>query len=83
VFLSTSDGTLPERSGIYAGVENEAFLTISRILKKPELLHAVRKSLDRTYYYMEPNGDLVTTDSRRQDQYIGKRIYPIILFSGI
>ena len=27
-----------------------------------------------TYYYMEPNGDLVTTDSRRQDQYMSKSI---------
>jgi hypothetical protein len=69
-----SDGHYPERSRLYAGVENEAFITMSRLLNKPELLNAVRRNLNTTYYYMEPNGDLVTTDSRRQDQYIGKTI---------
>jgi hypothetical protein len=69
-----SDGHYPERSGLYAGVENTSLITIARLLNKPSLLDHVRKNLDMTWYYMEPNGDLVTTDSRRQDQYIGKRI---------
>jgi hypothetical protein len=69
-----SDGHYPERSRLYAGVENEAFITMGRLLNKPELFEAVRKNLDTTYYYMEPNGDLVTADSRRQDQYAGKNI---------
>jgi hypothetical protein len=85
VFID-SDGHYPERSRLYAGVENEAFITIGRLLNKPELFTAVRKNLDTTYYYLEPNGDLVTTDSRRQDQYIGKRIisyYPFYRYFAI
>lgn len=69
-----SDGHYPERSGLYAGVENTSLVTMARLLNKPSLLEHVRKNLEMTWYYMEPNGDLVTTDSRRQDQYIGKRI---------
>jgi hypothetical protein len=64
-----SDGNYPERSRIYSYVENNAFLTIGRLLNKPSLLEPVIKNLNTTYYYMEPNGDLVTNDSRRQDQY--------------
>lgn len=63
------DGHYPERSMNYSDVENNAFLTIGRLLDRPELYAAPRKSLAMTYYYMEPNGDLVTIDSRRQDQY--------------
>lgn len=68
-----SDGNYPERSRIYSYVENTAFLTIARLLKKPFLFTAVRKNLSATYYYMEPNGDLVANDSRRQDQYSWKQ----------
>src|SRR4051812_1565109 len=84
--FNDSDGHYPERSGIYAGVENEAFLTIGRLLNKPQLFNSVRKNLDSTYYYMEPGGDLVTTDSRRQDQYLGKTIisyYPYYRYLAI
>jgi hypothetical protein len=63
------DGHYPERSMNYSDVENSAFICLGRLLKRPELFEAPRKSLDMTYYYMEPNTDLVTTDSRRQDQY--------------
>ncbi|UCS92051.1 hypothetical protein KZP23_15155 [Echinicola marina] len=68
------DGHYPERSMNYSDVENSAFLTLGRILDRPELYEAPRKSLEMTYYYMEPNGDLVTTDSRRQDQYSHRSI---------
>jgi hypothetical protein len=64
-----ADGNYPERSRIYSYVENNAFLTMGRLLNKPSLFEPVRKNLNTTYYYMEPNGDLVTNDSRRQDQY--------------
>ena len=47
---------------------------MGRLLNRPALLDPVRKNLELTYYYMEPNGDLVTTDSRRQDQYSSKTI---------
>ncbi|MGG9963211.1 hypothetical protein [Ferruginibacter sp. SUN106] len=69
-----SDGHYPERSRIYSGVENNSLLTMGRLLNKPSLFEPVRKNLIATYYYMDPNGELVTTDSRRQDQYMTKTI---------
>ena len=68
------DGHFPERSRNYDVVEDNSLITIARLLNKPELLEPVRKNLDMTYYYMEPNGDLTVNDSRRQDQWSGKRI---------
>ena len=68
------DGHYPERSMNYSDVENNAFITMGRLLNRPELFEAPRKSLTMTYYYMEPNGDLITTDSRRQDQYSHRSI---------
>lgn len=68
------DGHYPERSMNYSDVENNAFITLGRLLNRPELFDAPRKSLEMTYYYMEPNGDLVTFDSRRQDQYSARSI---------
>jgi hypothetical protein len=69
-----SDGHYPERSITYSFVENRSFLTMGLLLNRPSLFDPVRKNLDMTYYYMEPDGDLVTTDSRRQDQYMSKTI---------
>jgi hypothetical protein len=63
-----SDGKFPERSCNYAVVEDGAFLTIGRILNRPALFDIVKKNLVSTYYLMENNGDLITLDSRRQDQ---------------
>lgn len=63
------DGNYPERSRIYSYVENTAFVTVGSLLNRPALFEPVRRNLDATYYYMEPNGDLITNDSRRQDQY--------------
>lgn len=74
-----SDGHYPERSGIYSGVENTAFITMGRLLNKPDLFVPVRKNLAMVYYYIEPNGDLVTTDSRRQDQYMSNTVLPFYL----
>lgn len=69
-----ADGHYPERSMNYSDVENRAFLTIGQLLNRPALYEPVIKNLTMTYYYMEPNGDLVTVDSRRQDQYDSRRI---------
>ncbi len=66
------DGHFPERSGTYSAVETAAFINIARFLKKPELLEPVRKNLQMMYYYMEANGELVSNDSRRQDQYAAR-----------
>jgi hypothetical protein len=63
------DGHYPERSVIYSNVENTAFLTIGRLLNKPELFEPVRKNLTMMTYYLEPDGKIISTDSRRQDQY--------------
>lgn len=68
------DGHYPERSMNYSDVENRAFITIGRLVNRPAVFKPVAKSLEMTYYYMEPNGDLVTFDSRRQDQYSYKTI---------
>lgn len=62
------DGNYPERSRNYSIVESHAFLTIGRLMNRPELFDIVRKNLVANYYYMEPNGELITLDSRRQDQ---------------
>jgi hypothetical protein len=71
-----SDGNYPERSRIYSYVENNAFLTMGRLLNRPSLFEPVRRNLETTYYYMEPNGDLISNDSRRQDQYANLRPDP-------
>lgn len=65
-----ADGYYPERSGTYSMVENTAFITMARNLKRPELLKYVRKNLSTFYFSQELNGDLVSNNSRRQDQYL-------------
>ncbi len=65
-----ADGYYPERSGTYSLVENTAFITMARNLRRPELLKYVRKNLNTFYYNMEANGDLVSNNSRRQDQFL-------------
>ena len=72
--FTDKDGHYPERSGTYSAVENTAFITMARLLNKPSLLQPVRKNLEMMYYYMEPDGELVSTDSRRQDQYAPRNI---------
>lgn len=85
VFID-EDGNFPERSRNYAIVEDGSLLTIARLLNRPRLLEPVRKNLEATYYYMEPDGDLVVNDSRRQDQYTAKTIvsyYPVYRYMAI
>ncbi|MFA9188147.1 hypothetical protein AAGV33_08045 [Flavobacterium sp. FBOR7N2.3] len=64
------DGHYSERSGVYSAVIDKALITMATLLNKPELLDIVQKNLITYYYYTEPNGDLVTVDSRRQDQFM-------------
>lgn len=78
VFID-EDGHYAERSGIYSGVENTAFITVGRLANKKELFEHVRKNLTMYFYYIEANGDLVTNDSRRQDQYLAAA-KPVTLF---
>ncbi len=74
-----SEGHYLERSMIYAQVIDRSLITLSRLLNKPELLDAVRKNLEMVLFYLEPNGELVTTDSRRQDQFMIKNALPFYL----
>jgi len=69
VYLN-QNGHYSERSGIYSAVIDKALITMARLLNKPELLDKVQKNLTTTYYYTEANGDLVTVDSKRQDQFM-------------
>lgn len=67
------DGYYPERSGTYSMVENAAMIAMARFLNKPQLLQHVRKNLQLFYYHIEPDGELVSIDSRRQDQYVPRK----------
>jgi len=64
------DGHFSERSRNYSQVVVRSLITLERLLGYTNLLDPVRKHLQMTYYYMEPDGELVTTDSRRQDQFM-------------
>ncbi|MDR7211699.1 hypothetical protein [Flavobacterium piscis] len=64
------DGHYSERSGIYSAVIDKALITMARLLNRPQLLEIVKKNLITYFYYTEPNGDLVTVDSKRQDQFM-------------
>ena len=72
VFMD-KDGHFPERSINYALVEVNGLSIMGRLLNKPALFEPVRKNLTMTWYYMDPDGSFVATDSRRQDQYQFKR----------
>jgi hypothetical protein len=72
------DGQYPERSRNYSVVENNSLITIAALLNRPAYFEIVKKNLTATYYYMEADGELVTLDSRRQDQY--KPISIIMLY---
>jgi hypothetical protein len=63
-----SDGLFPERSPNYARVEVNAFVTMARLLNRPELFEPVRRYLDANLYLMQPDGEIETVGSRRQDQ---------------
>jgi len=63
-----SDGQHPERSPNYdSGVNNPSLLDVSIYLNRPELLEPIRKNLEMTIYLLEPNGEVDTIASRRQD----------------
>ena len=78
IFIDT-EGHYLERSMIYSEIIDKSLITMSRHLKRPELLAPVRKNLSMVYYYIEPNGDIVTTDSRRQDQFMEKKALPFYI----
>lgn len=70
-----ADGQHPERSPNYdAAVNNPALLDVAIYMDRPELLEPVRKNLEMTAFLLEPNGEVDTIASRRQD---AGRIFPI------
>lgn len=68
------DGHYSERSGIYSVVIDKALITMARLLNRSQLLDIVQKNLTTYFYYTEPNGDLVTVDSKRQDQFMNLKV---------
>ncbi len=68
-FYINEDGNYSERSRNYSEVVNFSLLNMGRLLNRPSYYDIVKRNLVSNYYYMEANGDLVTLDSRRQDQY--------------
>ncbi|TDO43190.1 hypothetical protein EV643_119123 [Kribbella sp. VKM Ac-2527] len=66
---ATPDGIYSERSSTYASeVTNHCLLTVAWLRGKPELVDYVQRNLDATLYFLEPNGEVDTVASRRQDQ---------------
>lgn len=64
-----ADGQYSERSPNYsAHVVNPALLDLALLLDRPRLLDYVRKNLEMTIYHAEPDGEVETVASRRQDQ---------------
>jgi hypothetical protein len=69
-----SDGQWSERSPNYTSdVNNPAAVEMAILLKRPQLLDPIRRNLEMTIYHTEPNGDVETVASRRQDQRAGSR----------
>ena len=63
------EGEYSERSPNYAAeVTNRSLLVVARYANKPRLLDNVRRNLELTLYRIQPNGEVETVQSRRQDQ---------------
>ncbi|MGD8779893.1 MAG: hypothetical protein PVH88_13145 [Ignavibacteria bacterium] len=85
VFID-EDGQYCERSRNYSPVVNYSLLNIGRLLNRPSYFDIVKKNCNSNYYYLEANGELITVDSRRQDQNGRKDInewYPFYRFLAI
>jgi hypothetical protein len=66
-----SNGQFSEKSAaIYSPLCCRCFLTMARLLDRPELYEYTRRNLDMTMYLMHPNGEVDTMTSRRQDKDI-------------
>lgn len=62
------DGQFSERSTIYSGVTVEALLDLAIQLQRPALLEPIRRHLEFLLHNADPDGELDTLASRRQDQ---------------
>lgn len=66
-----ADGQYEEKSSyIYSSLSNRVLISMARGFDKPELLDYVRKNLEMNFYYLHPNGEIVTEASGRQDNSI-------------
>jgi len=64
------DGQYTERSvGTYNQIIDSALIAIAEKHNRPELFEHVRANLDSLLYLINPNGEIVTDFSRRQDQF--------------
>ncbi|MFY0651363.1 MAG: hypothetical protein JXQ96_04990 [Cyclobacteriaceae bacterium] len=80
------DGQYTERSvSIYSPVCNKMFLTVARVLNRPELLDVVRTNLEMSLYYIQPGGEVLTDASHRQDSarigYVNEYYYAYRYFA--
>ncbi len=62
------DGQFSERSTIYSAVTDEALLDLAVALNRPALLEPIRRNLEFLLWCADPDGELDTLASRRQDQ---------------
>lgn len=63
------DGQYTEKSTtVYSPIVDRALVTVARLLNHPALLEPVRKNLEMSLYYVQPDGEVVTEASRRQDR---------------
>ncbi|SHM75930.1 hypothetical protein SAMN04488057_103232 [Cyclobacterium lianum] len=66
-----ADGQYEEKSSyIYSSLSDRVLISIARGFDMPELLDHVRKNLEMNFYYLHPNGEIVTEASGRQDNSI-------------
>ncbi len=64
------DGQFTERSlGTYNAIIDSALIAIAEKHNRPELFAHVRANLSSLLYLINPNGEIVTDFSRRQDQF--------------
>ena len=80
------DGQYSEKSvGGYSSICDTMFITMGRLLNRPELLEYARKNLDMSLYYIQPGGEVVTDASGRQDSaytaYVNGYYYPYRYFA--
>ncbi|MYU15760.1 hypothetical protein GTZ78_35080 [Streptomyces sp. SID8361] len=68
-------GQYSERSATYAPiVTNPSLLTLARLTGRPRLYERVRRNLEATLHLLEPDGEVETVHSRRQDQKTVKHL---------